>query len=154
MSPTVIRLSILNFLQFAVWGSYLVCLGQYLGPAGLGSDIAWFYSVQGLVSIFMPAIVGIIADKWIPAQKMLGLCHLLAAIFMGCAWFYGSTHPNLEFAPFFTLYTLSVAFYMPTIALANSAAFKILKAHGCDPVKSFPPIRVLGTVGFRALIHI
>ncbi|MDE6461081.1 MAG: MFS transporter, partial [Paramuribaculum sp.] len=56
MSATVIRLSILNFLQFAVWGSYLVCLGQYLGPSGLGGDIAWFYSVQGLVSIFMPAI--------------------------------------------------------------------------------------------------
>lgn len=150
MSATVIRLSILNFLQFAVWGSYLVCLGQYLGPSGLGGDIAWFYSVQGLVSIFMPAIIGIIADKWIPAQKMLGLCHILAAAFMGCAWLYGSSHPTLEFAPFFALYTLSVAFYMPTIALANATAFKILKTNGSDPVKSFPPIRVLGTVGFIA----
>lgn len=150
MSATVIRLSILNFLQFAVWGSYLVCLGQYLGPAGLGSNIAWFYSVQGLVSIFMPAIVGIIADKWIPAQRMLGVCHILAAVFMGSAWFYGSNHPVLEFAPFFTLYTLSVAFYMPTIALANATAFKILKSHDCEPVKAFPPIRVLGTVGFIA----
>lgn len=150
MSATVIRLSVLNFLQFAVWGSYLVCLGQYLGPAGLGSKIAWFYSVQGLVSIFMPAIVGIIADKWIPAQKMLGICHILAALFMGGAWFYGSSHPTLEFAPFFTLYTLSVAFYMPTIALANATAFKILKSHDCEPVKAFPPIRVLGTVGFIA----
>lgn len=150
MSGLVIRLIILNFLQFAVWGSYLVCLGQYLGPSGLGADIAWFYSVQGFVSIFMPALVGIIADKWIPAQKMLGICHLLAAAFMGCAWFYGHTHPTLEFAPFFTLYTLSVAFYMPTIALANSTAFKILKSHGKNPVEAFPPIRVLGTVGFIA----
>lgn len=150
MSPLVIKLIIVNFLQFAVWGSYLVCLGQYLGPSGLGSDIAWFYSVQGIVSIFMPAIIGIIADKWIQAQRLLGICHLLAAIFMACAWYYGHTHPTLEFAPFFTLYTLSVAFYMPTIALANSTAFKILKEAGMSTVDAFPPIRTLGTVGFIA----
>lgn len=150
MSSIVFRLIILNFLQFAVWGSYLTCLGQYLGSAGIGADIALFYSVQGLVSIFMPAIIGIIADKWIPAQKMLGLCHLLAAAFMGAAWYYGYTHTELEFAPFFTLYSLSVAFYMPTIALANSTAFKILHSHGKNPVEAFPPIRVLGTVGFIA----
>ena len=150
MSSIVFRLIILNFLQFAVWGSYLTCLGQYLGSAGIGADIALFYSVQGLVSIFMPAIIGIIADKWIPAQKMLGLCHLLAAAFMGAAWYYGYTHTELEFAPFFTLYSFSVAFYMPTIALANSTAFKILHSHGKNPVEAFPPIRVLGTVGFIA----
>ncbi|MCI9607115.1 MAG: nucleoside permease [Muribaculaceae bacterium] len=150
MSNIVFRLTVINFLQFAVWGSYLVCLGQYLGPAGLGSDIAYFYSVQGLVSIFMPAIIGIIADKWIQAQKILGICHLLAAAFMGATWYYGHTHPQPDFAPFFTLYTLSVAFYMPTIALANSTAFKLLHSHGKNPVEAFPPIRVLGTVGFIA----
>lgn len=150
MSPLTLKLIIVNFLQFAVWGSYLVCLGQYLGPSGLGSDIAWFYSVQGIVSIFMPAVMGIIADKWIQAQRLLGICHLLAAAFMGCAWWYGHTHPTLSFAPFFTLYTLSVAFYMPTIALANSSAFKILKGAGMNPVDAFPPIRTLGTVGFIA----
>lgn len=98
----------------------------------------------------MPALIGIVADKWIPAQKLLGICHLLAALFMGAAWWYGQTHPILEFAPFFTLYTLSVAFYMPTIALSNTVAFRILKARGFDTVKDFPPIRVLGTVGFIA----
>lgn len=72
MSLIKTRLAVLNFLEFAVWGSYLVCLGQYLGPAGLGDNIALFYSVQGFVSIFMPALVGIIADKWVPAQKLLG----------------------------------------------------------------------------------
>ena len=71
------KLALLNFLQFAVWGSYLVCIGNYLGSAGLGEDIAWFYSVQGIVSIFMPAIVGIVADRWMPAQKLLGLCHFI-----------------------------------------------------------------------------
>ncbi|WP_303332105.1 MFS transporter [uncultured Muribaculum sp.] len=148
MNSTKIRLSILSFLQFAVWGSYLVCLGQYLGPAGLGSDIAWFYSVVGFVSIFMPAVIGVIADRWIPGQKLLGICHFLAAVFMILAWNYGQSHPTLEFTPFFTLYTLSVAFYMPTIALSNSVSFSILKSKGGDTVKDFPPIRVLGTVGF------
>ncbi|WP_289645459.1 MFS transporter, partial [uncultured Muribaculum sp.] len=148
MNSTKIRLSILSFLQFAVWGSYLVCLGQYLGPAGLGSDIAWFYSVVGFVSIFMPAVIGVIADRWIPGQKLLGICHFIAAVFMILAWNYGQSHPTLEFTPFFTLYTLSVAFYMPTIALSNSVSFSILKSKGGDTVKDFPPIRVLGTVGF------
>lgn len=144
------KLALLNFLQFAVWGSYLVCIGNYLGSAGLGEDIAWFYSVQGIVSIFMPAIVGIVADRWMPAQKLLGLCHFIAATFMLLAWWYGQGHPQLEFAPFFTLYTISVAFYMPTIALANTVAFSVLKQNGMDTIKDFPPIRVLGTVGFIA----
>ena len=150
MNSITARLSTLNFLQFAVWGSYLVCLGQYLGAGGLGGDIAWFYSVQGFVSLFMPAAVGIIADKWVQPQRLLGICHLLSMIFMGSAWYYGHTHPVLGFAPFFSLYALGVAFYMPTIALANSTAFKILKAGGKNPVEAFPPIRVLGTVGFIA----
>jgi len=144
------KLALLNFLQFAVWGSYLTCIGNYLGPAGLGSDIAWFYSVQGFVSIFMPALMGMIADRWVPAQRLLGICHLMAALFMLMAWWYGQTHPELEFAPFFALYTISVAFYMPTIALANTVAFSVLKSNGYDTVKDFPPIRVLGTVGFIA----
>lgn len=144
------RLAVMNFLEFAVWGSYLVCLGNYLGKAGLGGDIAWFYSVQGIVSIFMPALMGAIADKWVQPQRLLGICHLLAGLFMAGAWWYGTTHQQLEFWPFFTLYTLSVAFFMPTIALANTAAFSILKRAGKDTVKDFPPIRALGTVGFIA----
>lgn len=150
MNQIKVRLSVLNFLQFAVWGSYLVCLGQYLVSAGLSNDIALFYSIQGVVSIFMPALFGIIADKWVPAQRLLGISHLMAAIFMGAAWWYGETHPTLSFAPFFTLYTLSVAFYMPTLALSNTVAFRVLKSRGLDTVKDFPPIRVLGTVGFIA----
>lgn len=150
MKSTKIKLAILGFLQFAVWGSYLTCLAQFLGAGGLGSDIAWFYSVQGIVSIFMPALVGAVADKYVAGQKVLGICHLLAAVFMLMCWWYAQTHPQLEFAPFFTLYTLSVAFYMPTIALSNSVSFSVLKGEGLDPVKAFPPIRTLGTVGFIA----
>ncbi|MDE7388574.1 MAG: MFS transporter, partial [Muribaculaceae bacterium] len=150
MNTIKVKLSVMNFLEFAIWGSYLTCLANYLGPHGLGSDISLFYAVQGIVSIFMPAIVGVIADKYVQPQRMLGICHALAAIFMGAAWWYGSTHPVLEFTPFFTLYTLSVAFFMPTIALANTTAFSILKRSGLDTVRDFPPIRVLGTVGFIA----
>ena len=142
------RLSVMNFLEFAIWGSYLVCLGNYLGRAGLGSDIAWFYSVQGIVSIFMPAIIGVLADKYIQPQRMLAICQVLAGLFMAGAWWYGIDHPTLEFAPFFILYTLSVAFFMPTIALCNTVAFSALKSNGYDTVKDFPPIRVFGTIGF------
>ncbi len=139
----------MNFLQFAVWGAYLTSMSRYLGPAGLGAHIGIFYSVQGIVSIFMPALVGIIADRWIPAQKLLGMCHLLAAAFMLSAGLYGlNSGEGVSFTVFFTLYTFSVAFYMPTLALSNSVAYTILERGGMDTVKSFPPIRVFGTIGF------
>ena len=150
MTGIKIKLALMNFLEFAVWGSYLTCLGNYLGPAGLGGDIALFYSVQGIVSIFMPAIMGVIADKYVQPQRLLGICHLMAAVFMLGAWWYGTQHEVLSFWPFYTLYTLSVAFFMPTIALANTVAFQSLRKRGLDTVKDFPPIRVLGTVGFIA----
>ena len=147
-----LRLSIMNFLEFAVWGAYLTCMGNYLGVAGLGDKIAWFYAIQGIVSIFMPTLMGIIADKYIQPQRLLGLCHLLAGGFMfGCWWLGMQAGFGQELEAkslFITLYTLSVAFYMPTIALANTTAFTLLKKNGLDTVKDFPPIRVLGTVGF------
>ncbi len=145
------KLAVMNFLEFAIWGTYLTCIGNYLGSNGLGGEISLFYAVQGVVSIFMPAIMGILADKFIQPQRLLGLCHLAAALFMGLAWHYGYTHPgNIEFGTIFTLYTISVAFFMPTIALANTVAFSTLRRHGMDTVSDFPPIRVLGTVGFIA----
>ena len=84
-----IRLTILNFLEFAVWGAYLISMGLYLGSEGLGSNIGWFYSVQGFVSLCMPALMGIVADKWIQAQRLLGLCHAIAGAFMIAACLYG-----------------------------------------------------------------
>ena len=141
----------MNFLEFAVWGAYLTSLGIYLAGAGLGDKIYWFYTVQGIVSIFMPAIIGIIADRWIQAQKMLSICHITAGFFMAAAAYYCHTAgENIEFAPLFTLYTISVAFFMPTIGLANSVAYTALGKAGLDTVKHFPPIRVFGTVGFIA----
>lgn len=149
-----VRLAVMNFLEFAVWGAYLTCMGNYLGTAGLGSQISWFYAIQGIVSIFMPTLMGIVADKYVQPQKLLGISHLLAGIAMLGCWYlgysagFGQELPNKGL--FIALYTLSVAFFMPTIALANTAAFTILKNNGLDTVKDFPPIRVLGTVGFIA----
>ena len=140
----------MNFLEFAVWGAYLTSLGIYLSSIGLGDKIYLFYAVQGIVSIFMPAIVGIVADRWIQAQKMLSLCQLISGLFMGGAALYCLQAPVVEFGPLFTLYTVSVAFFMPTIGLANSVAYSALNQAGLDTVKHFPPIRVFGTVGFIA----
>lgn len=142
------KLIIMNFLEFAVWGSYLVSMGIYLGSVGLGANIFWFYTMQGIVSLFMPALVGIIADKWVPAQKMLAGCQGLAGLFMLLAGFYCMSAGTPHFPILFTLYALSIAFYMPTIGLANSVAFNALNNAGLDTVKNFPPIRVWGTVGF------
>ena len=146
------RLSLMNFLEFAVWGAYLTCMGNYLGVAGLGDKISWFYAIQGIVSLFMPTLMGIVADKYIQPQRLLGLCHLLAGGFMLGCWGMGLEagfgNELTDKTAFIALYTLSVAFFMPTIALANTTAFTILKNNGLDTVKDFPPIRVLGTVGF------
>ena len=147
-----LRLIVMNFLEFAVWGSYLICMGRYLAEHGMGTHIGIFYSIQGIVSIFMPALMGIVADRWIPAQKTLSLCHLMAGIFMAAAGMYGlSAGDAVQFGPLFSLYAISVAFYMPTIALTNSVAFNALVKAGMDTVKDLPPIRVFGTVGFIVL---
>ncbi len=144
------KLTILNFLQYAVWGAYLTSMGGYLANVGMGANIGWFYSVQGFVSLIMPALMGIVADRWMPAQKLLSLCHLAAGGFMIAAHWYCTTCPEggVEFYKLFSIYTLSVAFFMPTIALTNSVAYSALDKAGLDTVKAFPPIRVWGTVGF------
>jgi NHS family nucleoside permease-like MFS transporter len=144
-----VRLAVMNFIEFAVWGAYLTCMGIYLSNIGLGANIGYFFAMQGLVSIFMPALIGIVADKWIPAQLLLGLCHLIAGSFMIAAGWYGmSNGTETEFGTLFTLYSVSVAFYMPTLALTNSVAYNALTKAGMDTVKDFPPIRVFGTIGF------
>lgn len=155
-----LKLVFMNFLQFAIWGAYLTCVGNFLGKVGLGDYISWFYVAQGVVSIFMPAIVGAIADKFVQPQRLLGITHTLAAIAMLIAAYFGYEATELaasagdafkgDIWPVFIPYVVSVAFYMPTIALSNTVAFSILTRSGLDTVKDFPPIRVFGTVGFIA----
>lgn len=149
MSNIKSRLIIMNFLQFAVWGSYLTSMGSMLAGLGLGKNIGIFYAMQGIVSLFMPAIIGIIADRKVQAQRLLGICHLVAALFMvSSAYLISSTTGTPDVNLLLTLYTLSVAFYMPTLALSNSVAYTALEKSGLDTVSAFPPIRVWGTVGF------
>ncbi len=144
-----IRLIIMNFLQFAVWGAYLTSMGSYLVSINLAGRIGLFYAMQGIVSMFMPALIGIVADRWIPAQRLLGFCHFIAAIFMIATGYYGMTAGHeTNFAVLFSLYAISVAFYMPTLALSNSVAFSVLDNTGFDTIKDFPPIRIFGTIGF------
>ena len=144
-----LRLIVMNIIQWAVWGAYLTSMGSYLSSVGLATRIGIFYAMQGIVSIFMPTLMGIVADKFIPAQRLLGLCHGVSAAGMIGAGFYGMmAGSEVSFGILFGLYAVGAAFYMPTIALSNAVAFKILENNGYDTVKDFPPIRVFGTVGF------
>lgn len=145
------RLIGMSFLQFAVWGAYLISMGTYLFCVGMGDKIGYFYAMQGVVALFMPALMGIVADRWIPAQKLLAGCHLLSALFKaGMAYVVMSTvnSPADEYPTLILLYALSVAFFMPTLALSNSVSYTALESVKLDPIRSFPPIRVFGTIGF------
>ena len=144
MKSIKFRLIVMSFIQYAVWGSWLISLGAYLG--GMlhfsGSQIGSFFATMGIASLFMPALMGVIADRWVPAQRLLGISHIVAALLMIMAsqqYTYNTLYP---------LVLLSVMFYMPTIALSNTVAYNALNRAGLDIVKSYPPIRVWGTVGF------
>ena len=143
-----IRLTIMNYLQFAVWGAYLTSMGTFLVNIGMAEHIGWFYAMQGIVSLFMPALMGIVADRWVPAQRLLSFCHMVAAVFMGAVYWYCTASSQPAYWLLFMLYSVSVAFYMPTIALSYSVAYNALAKAGLDSVKTFPPIRVFGTIGF------
>ncbi|MFA6746141.1 MAG: nucleoside permease [Bacteroides graminisolvens] len=138
------RLTIMNFLQYAIWGAWLISLGAYLGGelSFSGRQIGSFFATMGIASLFMPAIMGIIADRWIPAQKLLGICHIIGAALLVVA------APQRDYLPLYSLILCSVMFYMPTISLSISVAYNALTKSGLDTVKAFPPIRVWGTVGF------
>lgn len=134
----------MNFLQYFIWGSWLISLGSYVGNVLHfdGVQIGSFFATMGIASLFMPGLMGVVADKWIPAQKLLGICHLLGAVFLVAAAF------QTQYAPLYTCILLSVMFYMPTLALSNTVAYNAIDKAGLDVVKDFPPIRVWGTIGF------
>ena len=138
------RLTVMNFLQYAVWGSWLISLGTYLGKSlhFEGGQIGSFYATMGIASLFMPAVMGVIADRWVQAQRLLGISHIVAALLMIVA------SQQTSYETLYPLVLLSVMFYMPTIALSNTVAYNALNKANLDTVKAFPPIRVWGTVGF------
>jgi len=142
------RLILLVFLQYAVWGAYLISIGRYLGQVGLGSQIKWFFAMNGMVSLFMPALVGIVADRYIQGQRTLSICHALSGICMLGAGLYCLNAGQVCFAPLYALYSISIVFFMPTVALTNSVSYSIIARAGGDPVRDYPPIRLFGTIGF------
>ncbi len=138
------RLTIMSFLQFFVWGAWLLTIGTYCFNAKgwTGAQFGAIFSTLGLSSLFMPAITGIIADKWLNAEKLYGILHILYGLILLIV-------PKVDDPN--TLYYVifgAMICYMPTISLSNSIAYNILKRDGFDVVKVFPPIRVWGTIGF------
>ncbi|MBL0272984.1 MAG: nucleoside permease [Chitinophagaceae bacterium] len=140
------RLIILNFLQFFLWGAWLISFGGYMIVTlkFTGVQVGSVYAGIGLASIFMPALLGIVADRWINVEKVLGACHVIGAGLL----LWASTVTDYGTLYFVMLFNLMV--YMPTIALANSVSYAILEKNNYDIVKTFPPIRVWGTIGFIA----
>ncbi len=138
-----LRLTAMNFLQFFIWGAWLISLGSYMANLGFsGLQIGSVYTTMGIASLFMPGLMGIIADRWINAERVLGACHLIAAAFL----LYASTHTG--FPSFYSAMLLHSFFYMPTIALNNAVSYAVLEKNGFVVEANFPPIRVWGTVGF------
>ncbi|MCO6146534.1 nucleoside permease [Flavobacterium sp. NRK1] len=139
-----LRLTAMNFLQFFIWGAWLISLGSYMGAelGFSGLQIGSIYTTMGIASLFMPGIMGIVADRWLNAEKVLGLCHITSAVFL----FYASSLH--EFSSFYWAMLLHSFFYMPTIALNNAVSYAVLEKNDMNIVSSFPPIRVWGTVGF------
>ncbi|MHC5202537.1 nucleoside permease [Myroides sp. LJL119] len=138
------RLTIMSFMQFFVWGAWLITIANYwFNTKGWsGSQFGLIFATMGIASVFMPTIAGIIADKWVNTERLYGVLHVL---YGGCL-FYLSTVTTPD--QFFWVMLVAMFFYMPTIALSNSISYDILKSNGYDVVKDFPPIRVFGTIGF------
>ena len=139
-----VRLIIMNFLQFFVWGSWLISLGGYMGRElhFEGGQIGAIFATMGIASLVMPGIIGIIADKWFNAERLYGLCHIAGA---GCL-FYASTATGYD--QMYWAMLLNLLVYMPTLSLANTVSYNALEQYKCDLIKDFPPIRVWGTIGF------
>lgn len=138
------RLVIMNFLEFFVWGSWLISLGAYLfNKLGFeGWQVGDIYGTMGVASLFMPALLGIVADRWVNAERVLGLCHIIGA----CLLLYAST--VTDYSTLYMVMLFNSMCFMPTIALNNTVSYIILEERGYNIVKDFPPIRVWGTVGF------
>lgn len=144
------RLIVMNFLQFFVWGAWLITIANYwFGTKGWSpTEFGAVFSTMGISSLFMPTLTGIIADRWVNAEKLYGILHLLGALAM--AYLPQVTDSTV----FISVILVAMICYMPTIALMNSISYTILKNNNYDVIKVFPPIRVWGTVGFIAAMWV
>ncbi|QKG53282.1 nucleoside permease [Hymenobacter sp. BRD67] len=139
-----LRLTILSFLQFFIWGAWLITIGAYWFQTKhwSGAQFGAIFSTMGIASIFMPSLMGIVADKWVNAEKLYGVLHLLGGAVLCTIPLV--TDPGV----FFWVILLNMVFYMPTLALSIAVSYSALKSQGLDVVKDYPPIRVWGTIGF------
>ncbi|MFC5740003.1 nucleoside permease [Dyella tabacisoli] len=144
------RLILMNFLQFFIWGSWLITIGAYWfqNKHWSGSQFGAIFSTMGLASLCMPSILGMIADRWINAEKLYGMLHIGGAAVLFMVPMVDNPHTM------FWVMLLNMACYMPTIALAITVAYNALKGSGKDIIKVYPPIRVWGTVGFIAALWV
>ncbi|MGN0049052.1 MAG: nucleoside permease [Bacteroides sp.] len=138
------RLTAMQFLQFFVWGAWLISLGGYMGGTlhFEGGQIGAIFATMGIASLIMPGLTGIIADKWVNAERLYGVLHLIGA----AALIYASTATTYD--QMYRAMLLNMLVYMPTLSLANTVSYNALERYKLDLVKDFPPIRVWGTVGF------
>ncbi len=138
------RLVLMNFLEFFVWGAWLISLGAYMFNVlhFSGVQVGSIYGTMGLASLLTPALFGIVADRWLNAERVLGICHVLGALCL----LWAST--LTDFSMFYVAMLFNSFFFMPTIALNNTVSYIILEKRGFNIVTDFPPIRVWGTVGF------
>ncbi len=144
------RLTLMSFMQFFVWGAWLITIGTYCFNAKgwTGAQFGAIFSTLALSSLFMPAIAGIIADKWLNAEKLYGILHIM----YGLVLFYVPSVNDPD-TLYYVIFAAMIC-YMPTISLSNSISYNILKSNQFDVVKVFPPIRVWGTIGFIAAMWI
>src|SRR6195952_3699579 len=138
------RLILMNFMQYFIWGSWLLTVGAYWfqNKHWSGAEFGAIFSTMGIAAIFTPAITGILSDKLINAEKLYGILHILGAAVLF------SLPLVKDPSTFFWVILLNMIFYMPTLSLSITVAYSALKSSGKDVVKEYPPIRIWGTIGF------
>jgi NHS family xanthosine MFS transporter len=143
-----LRLILMNFMQFFIWGAWLLTIGEYCyhNKHWSSAQFGAIFSTMGISAIFMPAIAGIIVDKFINAEKLYGIMHILGSLVLFSIPLV--TNPTT----FFWVILLNMVFYMPTLSLSITVAYSALKSNGKDVVKDYPPIRIWGTIGFIAAL--
>ena len=140
----------MNFLQFFIWGSWLLTIGKYWfdNKHWSNTEFGVIFSTMGIASLFMPAIAGIIADRWINAEKLYGIFHIMGALVLFCVPIVNDP------STMFWVMLVNMFFYMPTISLSITVCYSSLKAKGKDIIKEYPPIRVWGTIGFISALWV
>ncbi|MCT6885837.1 MAG: MFS transporter, partial [Gilliamella apis] len=141
---TKLQLKVILFLQFFIWGSWLITLGSYMmiKLKFTGIEVGAVYGTMGIASVFMPSLLGIVADRWIPANRLYVLCHLIGAVTLFIAA--SITSPFLMMS----VMLIHCLAFMPTIAISNSISYSCLESQGLDVIEQFPAIRIFGTIGF------